>query len=124
MGENHNGCKINKECELWNNGAGTNECYKCRELNKQASNHDHSEPFYLDETLIENTRENGKLVSVIEALRNFRPHHRIIIEDNLLFNVSPSELAKEHGISRQQVHRIIWKGRHDIKLELGMSTVF
>jgi hypothetical protein len=124
LGENNDRCKINKKCGFWNNGLGASECYQCRELNKQASNHDQAEPFYLDETLIENARENGKLVSVIEALRNFKPHHRIIVEDNLFLGVSPSELAREHSLSRQQVHRIIWQGRHDIKLHLGLSTVF
>lgn len=124
MGENNDRCRINKECGFWNNGLGASECYQCRELNKQAAKYDHCEPFYLDEVLVENAKENNKLLSILGLLRNFKPHHRMIIEDNLLFDVSPSELAKEHDISRQQVHRIIWQGRHDIKLHLGLSTAF
>ncbi len=124
MGENTDRCKINRECGFWNNGLGASECYQCRELNKQAANHDHAEPFYLDEVLIENARENEKLLSIFGLLRNFKPHHRIIVEDYLLFGVSPSELAREHNLSRQQVHRIIWQGKHNVKLGLGLSTVF
>ena len=117
-------CKINHECPEWHNGAGSGVCYQCRELSKRASNGHETEPFYTDDMLIANIQDDSRIVSIFSVLRSFKARDRIIIEDNLLYSISPGDLAKEHGLSRQQVHRIIWQGRHDIKLQLGLSTVF
>jgi hypothetical protein len=117
-------CKINSECSHWNDGAGDRVCYQCKELNRQASNGHDTQPFYTDNELISNARENTKVTSIFQVIRNFHSRDRIIVEDNLLFGISPSELAREYNLSRQQIHRIIWQGKHDIKLHLGLSTVF
>jgi hypothetical protein len=118
------GCKINADCEHWKDGTGDRVCYSCTDWNKQIKIHEPELSFTLDTEMLEQVQNNEDLKSVFEGLRNIKGRDRIIFEDFTFGFANISALSQEYDLSRTQIRRILWRCTHDVKLHLGLSTVF
>ncbi len=126
MGKNGDFCKIDALCKNYGpEGFGNDNCLKCKQMERAVSAGNHTQPFFtLDDELIENVQDDKKIVSIFECLARIDSTDRGIFEDYQFTNRSMNKIARDRGMTRQQVYRVIRSVRHDVKKMLGQSTNF
>jgi hypothetical protein len=125
MGKKGNYCTINQQCTHWYSGAGDSLCLECGPMTIAVSqgNHYHR-GLVSDSELLEDIADDPKLTSILGCLSHIEHDRRNLFQDYTFSKVSMNTLAKEYGMTRQQVYRAIRSVRHDIKAMMGLSTVF
>jgi len=112
-------------CINFKDGKGNTECLKCKPIN-QAANHGnyYHRGFLTDDELIQDVNDNSEIKSIFKYLIRVEPRDREIFESYMFADVSMNTLAREHGVSRQAIYKIIRGVRLSIKKQMGLSTVF
>jgi DNA-directed RNA polymerase specialized sigma24 family protein len=126
MGKKGNFCKINPSCDNYGpEGFGNDNCLSCKAMERKVSAGNHTQQFFtMDSEMIENVQDDKKITSIFTCLAKLDPQKRMIFEDYEFTNMSMNKIAKDRGLSRQQVYTTIRSVRHDCKKMLGLSTVF
>lgn len=119
------GCPSDDNCTSFRWGKGAKKCLDCWKIENLVEKHNsmHSKGLLLDSEQMDSIKDNRQVTDIFVCLSKIEPRDRAIFEDYEFGSVSMNNIAKQRGLSRQQVYNIVEDVRIKIKKQMNLSTV-